>query len=319
MRSSTLRFIERSVPFAVPVVLFFIVGLVIPGYVSVLSFLSLVLLTSLLGIAAIGQTLAILIGGIDLSIPAVIGLADVLLALLYGAGYPIWLVILFTLIIATAIGVINGFVSYKLQVSPLVVTLATSSIVTGAIWASTHGEVTGSVPGWLTDYVSVIGTSGPIPLPPVVLTWLLLAGIILFVQNRTVLGRWIYATGANSRAAQIAGIPQLWVWMIVFGLSATFASLAGILLAGFSGSTDATIGQTYLFTTIAAVVVGGTSLMGGRGGYARTIAGCLIITELTTLFVGLGLDQPAQQICLGALLILLVVLYGREPHIGLRI
>lgn len=319
MGAIIVRYAERSIPFAIPVALFFAVGLLIPGYIGVLSLLSLLVLASLLGIAAIGQTITVLIGGIDLSIPAVIGLADVLLALLYGQGYPILGVILFIVVVSASIGALNGYISYRLQVSPLVVTLATSSILFGAIWASTHGEVTGKVPQWLTDFVSIIANTGPIPLPPVVTTWIVVSAIALFAMNRSVLGRWIYATGANSRAANLAGIPIGAVWMIAFGTSAVFASVTGILLAGFSGSTNPTVGQTYLFTTIASVVVGGTSLIGGRGGYARTIAGSFVITELTTLFVGLGLDESAQQICLGLLLIALVTIYGRESHISMRV
>jgi ribose transport system permease protein len=311
--------LAAAMPFALPLILLGLLTLVVPGFLNVTSFKSLLLLTSLLGIAAVGQTLAILIGGIDLSIPAVIGLADVLFALLYGAGWPAAAAIAVVLVISVAIGLATGLLIRVLDMSPLVVTLATSSILIGAIWAGTHGEVVGAVPSWLTGFVSVIGTTGPIPMPSVVTTWLVLAATVFFIQQRTVLGRWIYAAGSNSRAASLAGVPLLGVWMTVFGLSAGLAAITGILLAGFSGAADPTIGQTYLFTTIAAVVVGGTSLIGGRGGYLRTISGCLVITELTTLFVGLGLDQAAQQICLGILIVVLVSLYARESPVSLRI
>ena len=86
-----------------------------------------------------------------------------------------------------------------------------------------------------------------------------------------------------------------------------------------SGAADPTVGAAYLFTTVAAVVVGGTPLTGGRGGYGRTIAGSLVVTELSTLLVGLGLDQAAQQIFLGFLIVALVALYGREPHVSMRV
>jgi ribose transport system permease protein len=313
------RLIGHVVPFALAVALFFVINLVIPGYANLNSFLSLLLLASLLGIASVGQTLTIIIGGFDMSIPAVIGLANVLLALLYGAGYPFWAAVGFILLLAIAIGLINGFASRYLQLNPLVVTLATGSIVLGAIWAGTHGEVAGLVPDWLVDAVSVIGTTGPIPLPGAVVMWLIIATIVLVVEHRTVLGRWIFAAGANPRAAQLARVPMLAVWMTVYALSAALAAVTGMLLAGFSGAADPTVGAAYLFTTVAAVVVGGTPLTGGRGGYARTIAGCLVVTELGTLLVGLGLDQAAQQICLGFLIVVLVALYGREPHVGLRI
>ena len=308
-----------AAPFLLAVVLFFVINVFIPGYASVISLLSLLLLSSLLGIAAVGQTLTIVIGGFDLSIPAVIGLSNVLFALMYGAGYAALSAALFILALAILIGMINGFASRYLQLNPLVVTLSTGSIILGAIWAGTHGEVAGFVPDWLVNVVSVIGKTGPIPLPGSVVLWLLLGAGILFLERRTKLGRWIYAVGANSRAAELAGVPMLLIWMSVYAISAFLAAVTGILLAGFSGAADPTVGAAYLFTTVAAVVVGGTPLTGGRGGYGRTIAGCLVVTELSTLLVGLGLDQAAQQIFLGFLIVGLVALYGREPHISMRI
>jgi len=307
------------VPFTFAVVLFFVISFFIPGYANINSLLSLLLLSSLLGLASIGQTLTIIIGGFDLSIPAVIGLSNVLFSLLYGAGLSAFLTIVLILAIALVIGLANGFASRHLQLNPLVVTLASGSIIFGAIWAGTHGEVAGSVPEWLVGLVSVIGTTGPIPLPGSVVLWLGIAAGILFLEHRTVLGRWIFSAGANPRAAERAGVPMLSVWMSVYALSALVAGVTGILLAGFSGAADPTVGTSYLFTTVAAVVVGGTPLTGGRGGYERTIAGCLIVTELSTLLVGLGLDQAAQQIFLGFLIVLLVALYGREPHLSMRI
>jgi ribose transport system permease protein len=307
------------VPFALAVGLFFVINLVIPGYANLNSFLSLLLLSSLLGIAAVGQTLTIIIGGFDMSIPAVIGLANVLLSLLYGAGFPVWVAASLILALAVAIGVVNGFASRYLQLNPLVVTLAMGSIVLGAIWAGTHGEVAGSVPDWLVDSVSVIGKTGPIPLPASVVLWFAIAAAVLFLEHRTVLGRWIFAAGANARAAQLAGVPMLRVWIVVYALSAALAAVTGMLLAGFSGAADPTVGAAYLFTTVAAVVIGGTPLTGGRGGYGRTLAGCLVVTELGTLLVGLGLDQAAQQMCLGFLIVVLVAAYGREAHVSMRI
>lgn len=323
MTDLSFKTIRRTVgplaPFLLAFVLFFVINIFIPGYASIISLLSLLLLSSLLGIAAVGQTLTIVIGGFDLSIPAVIGLSNVLFALLYGAGWSAPAAAVLILAIATLIGMANGFASRYLQLNPLVVTLATGSIILGAIWAGTHGEISGFVPDWLVNMVSVIGTTGPIPLPGSVVLWLLIAAAILFMERKTKLGRWIFAAGANPRAAELAGVPMLFVWMSVYALSSFLAAVTGILLAGFSGAADPTVGAAYLFTTVAAVVVGGTPLTGGRGGYGRTIAGCLVVTELSTLLVGLGLDQAGQQIFLGFLIVGLVALYGREPHLSMRI
>ena len=162
---ATLQRFHRAAGFAVPlalaVALFFVINVLIPGYANLNSLLSLLLLSSLLGIAAVGQTLTIVIGGFDLSIPAVIGLCNVLFSLLYGAGWPAIAAIVFILTLATLIGLANGFACRYLQLNPLVVTLASGSIIFGAIWAGTHGEVAGSVPDWLVTMVSVIGKTGP--------------------------------------------------------------------------------------------------------------------------------------------------------------
>jgi ribose transport system permease protein len=299
--------------------LFLVTALAIPGYATFNSVRSILLLASLLGIASIGQTLTIVLGGLDLSIPAVIGFADVTLTQLYGNGWPIAGVMLLVLAAALAIGAINGLAARAMDVHPLIVTLATGSILLGAILAVTHGQASGTVPDWLGGIVSVIGHTGLIPLPGVVVGWLALAVAVTVLERRSVPGRWLYAIGANPNAARLARLPSTAVWALAYAVSAGCASIAGMLLAGFSGAADAGVGEPYLFMTVAAVVVGGTPMTGGRGGYARTVAGCLIITELTTLLIGIGLDQPGQEIFLGALIVLLVALYGRQPHVRMRV
>ena len=291
----------------------------IPGYLSLASLRSVLLLASLLGIAAIGQTLTIVLGGLDLSIPAVIGFAEVTVAQLYGHGWPFAAAALLVLAAALLFGAMNGLVASGLEVHPLIVTLASGSILLGAILAVTHGQASGTVPDWLSATVSVVGHTGPIPLPGAVVAWLVAAAGIVILEHRSVPGRWLYAIGANASAARYARLPLRRVWMLAYAVSAGFAALAGMLLAGFSGAADAEVGAPYLFTTVAAVVIGGTPLSGGRGGYGRTVLGCLIITELTTLLIGLGLDQPGQEIFLGAMIVLLVATYGRQTHLGLRV
>jgi ribose transport system permease protein len=303
-------------PFALAAALFIVTAILLPGYASLTGIRSLLLLSALLGIASIGQTFCIIMGGVDLSVPAVIGFADVLFTVLYGHGTPVWLVILIILAGAILIGLVNAFVSRLLAVNSLIVTLATGTIVLGAIWASTHGNMFGTLPDWLISMISVVGTTGPIPLPGAVVLWMVLSAIAIFISRRSVLGRWTFALGANPRAAALAHVPTMTTWATVFAISAGLSSVAGILLAGFSGAADPSVGDTYLFTTLSAVVIGGTPLIGGRGGYARTIAGCFIITELTMLLIGFGLDVPAQQVCLGTLIIVLVGLYGREPDLS---
>jgi ribose transport system permease protein len=306
-------------PYAIAGAIFLVTAELIPGYASINSVLSVLLLASLLGIAAIGQTLTIILGGFDLSIPAVMGLADVLVAALYGGGWPMWAVIPIVLTSAIVVGVFNGLTIRLLRVSSLIVTLATGSIVLGGILSTTHGQVGGSVPEWLTSSVSVVGSTFGLPLPGAVVLWIALAVLVIVFERRMVLGRWMFAIGANPRAADLARVPSLTVWLVVYAISAGTAAIAGMLLAGLGGAADAGVGAPYLFTTLAAVVVGGTSLLGGRGSYERTVAGSLLIITLSTLLIGLGFDQPAQQICFGILIVVLVAFYGREPHVRMRV
>ncbi len=305
-------------PLGLAVALFFVINVLIPGYANLNSLLSLLLLSSLLGIAAVGQTLTIVIGGFDLSIPAIIGLCNVLFSLLYGAGWSALAAILFILALSTLIGLANGFASRYLQLNPLVVTLASGSIIFGAIWAGTHGEVAGSVPDWLVTMVSVIGKTGPIPLPGAVVLWVVVSAAILFLEQRTVLGRWIFAAGANPRAAELARVPMLFVWMSVYGISAFLAGVAGISLRDSAAQLIRPWGPP---TSSRPSPPWSLAARRSRAGAAATAARLreLVVTELSTLLVGLGLNQAAQQIFLGFLIVALVALYGREPHVSMRV
>ena len=143
----------------------------------------------------------------------------------------------------------------------------------------------------------------------------ILLGVFLHL---TPAGRRLYATGSNVRAAEAALVRTRWVWTAAFAASAVFAALAGILIAGFSGASDAALGDSYLWTGITAVIVGGTAF-GARGDYWRTVLGCLFLTELSTVLVGKGLSTADQQIVNGLLILVVVGLYARERRLGDRI
>lgn len=311
--------LTRLIPYALVPIVFAIGAGTIQGYAGKSNLLSLLVLSSLLGLAAIGQTLTVIVGGIDLSIPAVIGLADVVITQLYGDKWPFWLACLLIVGIALVIGIVNALASLILRVHPLVITLATGLIVVGAVLTWRHALFSGTVPSWLVTGVSVIGKTGPIPVPGVVIVWVVVAALTTFFQRGTRIGREVYAAGSNPIAARLALVRTTWVWVVVFSLSAFFAAVVGVLFAGFSAAADISVGQPYLFETIAAVVVGGTSLLGGRGGYGKTVVGVLIISQLTTLLVGAGFGPGMQEALLGILVVLLVTVYGREPHVSTRV
>jgi ribose transport system permease protein len=312
-------FLIGLVPYLLVPGLFFVGAATIDGYSSHSSILSLLVLSSFLGIASLGQTFCVIIGGVDLSIPAVMGLADVVVTQLYGEHWSFWVAAAVILGIAAAIGAANALISLALNVNPLVITLGTGLIIEGGVLTWNHQAVSGTVPTWLSSAVEVIDKTGPIPLPGIVVAWIVITVLVILFQRFTRLGREIYATGANARAARLAYVRTTWVWVVAFMSSAVFGAVAGIFLAGFSGAADSTVGQPYLFETITAIVVGGTSLLGGRGGYGRTVVGTIVIIQLTTILLGKGASSAMQEALLGLLVILLVALYGREPAVAARL
>jgi ribose transport system permease protein len=290
-------------------------SILIDGYSSEFTVRSMLVLASLLGVASIGQTLVVLIEGIDLSTPFVIGFANVVAAQLYGDGMNFVLVCAIVGVLALVIGAVNGALSSTLAIHPLIVTLGVGTAIQGAVLLWTAGFPTGSAPETVTKFVSIGGHAGPLPVPWLVPSFLVVIAIMSVVLARTPFGRRLYAVGSNPRAAPYALISPRAVWTTTYALSALFAAAAGVLLLGFTGSAYGDVGQPYLFQTIAAVVIGGTTLVGGRGGLIGTAAGALVLIEINTLLIGLGLSPAMVEAALGVLIVALVSLYGREPHV----
>jgi ribose transport system permease protein len=287
----------------------------IEGYSSEFSVRAMLVLATLLGVASIGQTLVILLGGIDLSIPFVIGFANVVAAQLFGNGMDFVLVCVIVGAFALAIGALNGALASTLAIHPLIVTLGVGTAIQGAVLLWTAGFPTGSAPQAVTDFVSIGGHAGPLPVPWLIPFFVVLVALVVLMLERTPFGRRLYALGSNPQAAKYALIHPHLVWAATYALSALFAALAGVLLLGFTGSAYGDVGQPYLFQTIAAVVIGGTTLVGGRGGLTGTVAGALVLTEINTLLIGLGFEPSMVEAALGILIVALVSIYGREPHV----
>jgi len=290
-------------------------SILIEGYSSEFTVRSMLVLASLLGVASIGQTLVVLIGGIDLSTPFVIGFANVVAAQLYGNGTSFVLVCGVVGVLALIIGAFNGALSSTLAIHPLIVTLGFGTAIQGAVLLWTAGFPAGSAPESVTKFVSIGGRAGPLPVPWLVPSFVVLIAVMSVGLARTPFGRRLYAVGSNPRAAPYALISPRAIWTTTYALSALFAAAAGVLLLGFTGSAYGDVGQPYLFQTIAAVVIGGTTLVGGRGGLIGTAAGALVLIEMNTLLIGLGLSPAMVEAALGMLIVTLVSLYGREPHV----
>jgi ribose transport system permease protein len=307
-------------PQLIALVALYLMGvLTIGGFASWRSVLAILVLASFVGIAAAGQTVVALLAGIDLAIPGIIAFANIATAELTGDGYPFWIVAPGILILSALIGAFNGFISKALSINSLIVTLGVSSIIMGGILAWTGGQPTGYAPKWLNAFVAPSGTILGFPLPPVLVFWAALAVVIFVLLRRTAFGKQVYGSGASLVAARLALVPTTRIWTLAFALSGVTAALTGILLAGFTTQGDPRISAPYLFNTIASVVIGGTSLIGARGGYVRTILGAIILTEITTLLVANNFGAAQQQVLLGVVILLVVATYGREPTVSDRL
>jgi ribose transport system permease protein len=274
----------------------------------------------LLGLASLGQTGVVLLGGLDLSIPGFITAGAFMTGKLAGEEHwPVVGVALVAIVAAGTIGAATGWLCHRLRLQPLIMTLATSSMVAGGAIVWTKAQVTGSPPAWLSRLTSPTGTTFGLGVPPVVVIWAVVAVLVGVVLSRTVSGRQVYATGANLRAAQLALVRTGRVWAAVFAVSAISSVIVGILLAGFAGAGDPTVGDPYLFQGITAIIVGGTTIGGARGDYWHTVVGALVMTELVTILVGHGLSGADQQIVFGLLILIVVAAYGRDRRVRDRV
>lgn len=293
----------------------------IDGFLSAPSIRALLLFAAFLGIASIGQTMVALLGGLDLSIPFVIGAANIGLLFLISLGVPPWVATGFVLVLGALLGLINGLLSYRLQGQALIITLGTGFALAGLVQILTSigseqaGNVMGTVPGWLRNLAAMNGTTFGLAVPPAIIIWIVLSALTILFMRYTAYGRYIYALGGNRESARLLGISELKYWTLAYTISGFFSAVTGCLLLGWSGGGFIDVGERYLFMTLAAVVIGGTSLAGGQGGYGFTVIGVLVLQLLSTFLIGIGLDYEWQQFIFGLLILPMVALYSRAPPI----
>lgn len=307
------------------VALIIISSFTIDGFLSLTNIKAMLLFASFLGVACVGQTLVALLGGLDLSIPFVIGAANIGLLYLVGHDVPSGVAFALVVIIGGFIGFLNGLMSYKLQGQALIVTLGTGFAVAGLVQIITSigsqfsGNVFGTVPRWLSNLAAMNGTTFGLSVPPTILLWVVLALVVILGLRYSSYGRSIYALGGNRRSAHLLDISEFKYWNISYVLSGAFAALTGALLLGWSGGGFIGVGDPFLFTTLAAVVIGGTSLAGGYGGYGFTVIGVLVLQVLSSFLIGIGLKYEWQQFIFGILILPMVALYSRSPHIRTQV
>jgi len=287
----------------------------LPGLSSWSSIESILVLAAPLGLAALGQTLLILIGGFDLSVAGIIVASALTLTTLQGKfGISVGLSILIAVAGAAILGAIAGQVCHRFKIQPLIVTLAMGTIAVGVVQTQTNGLTAGGAPSWLTRLAMPTGKTFGIGLPPYVSIWIVVAILAAIFLHRTAAGRRLLATGANPAGAEYSLISTRRVWTLAFAFSAVASALVGILVAGAAGSVTGTSGDPYLFGSVVAVIVGGT-VFGGPGDYTRTVLGALFVTVLNVVLVGHGATQAVQDMVYGGVILLAVSLYGRERRL----
>jgi ribose/xylose/arabinose/galactoside ABC-type transport system permease subunit len=259
-----------------------------------------------LGIIAIGQTMVMLVAGLDLSVGGVIVMTSMVVAeVSNGRDELIPLSILVALILGALIGLGNGLLITKRKVPPLVATLVMLFLVQGAQQAFTRGVPSGFVP----EALGVVNQSwGFLSIP--LLAWFALNAVFLVLLRMTPFGRRIYAVGSNEEAARLSGLSVHRVKIVVYILASCLAVISGVILTGYVGYVDRFIATGLDLDSVAAAVVGGTAFYGGKGGLLGTIAGVLIIQILSTMVVLLGLDAQTQFIIKGLVILAAVSLYG---------
>jgi ribose transport system permease protein len=268
--------------------------------------LNILQIAAFLGIVAIGQTLALLVGGIDLSVAGVVTMTNIVVtSLMVGRSDTLVPAIAVCLLLAVAVGFINGSLIALARVTPLVATLGTNSILFGAALVYTGGAPHGSI----SPAFAVCGQGHLFGFPVSTVCWLAIGLAMAWVTRQTTFGRRVYAVGANPAAARLMGIAVNRILIATYVLSSVMACLGGLLLTSYIGLPSLGIGDQFLLTSVAAVVVGGTALSGGLGSIVGTIGGAIFITELNSFTNIVRISTGSRFVLQGAVIALSVLMY----------
>jgi len=289
-------------------------------------------------ILAVGMTFVILSGGIDLSVGSIAGLAGIVAGGLIHSGlvlrsigvvvyFHTWLVILIAILVGAVVGVINGALIAYLRVAPFIATLGTLYVARGSALLISNGATFPNLAGkrdlgntgflWL-------GSGSVVGLPVAIWLMLLFAGAGIFLAERTPFGRRVYSVGGNERAAELSGVRVSRIKLAVYVISGVCSAAVGLIIAAQLASAHPATGETFELNAIAAVVLGGTSLMGGRGSVANTIIGAFVIGVLADGLILLGVSQFWQIVIKGLVIVLAVILdqlqqrYSRRTAAAMR-
>ncbi|CAH0299493.1 Ribose import permease protein RbsC [Peribacillus sp. Bi96] len=297
---------QKFGPLLALVLLFIVITVLNPSFMEPNNILNLLRQTSINALIAFGMTFIILTGGIDLSVGSILALSSALMAGMMVSGLDPILAILVGILLGAIMGVINGILVSKGKMAPFIVTLATMTIFRGLTLVYTDGKPITGIGD--SEMFQMLGRGYFLGLPVPAVVMVIAFFILWFLLHKTSFGRKTYAIGGNERASRISGIKVDRVKVAIYGLAGTMAAIAGAILTSRLNSAQPTAGQSYEMDAIAAVVLGGTSLSGGKGRLFGTLVGVLIIGTLNNGMNLLGVSSFYQQVVKGAVILIAVLL-----------
>ncbi|MDB5563352.1 MAG: transporter permease [Hyphomicrobiales bacterium] len=312
-RPSLLRRIDPAIATAFGcIVLLLLIGSVYSSnFLSPEYLLQQLKVASFLGIIATGMMIVVLMGQIDLSVPWVVTVGAMMSAA--AASYGVvgeTLAIPFGILCGVALGLVSGFGVAYLRIPSMIVTLAVNAVAQGLMVVYTGGfspqDTATFAMRFLATGTTILG------IPNALIVWAITGALVIFLLSRTIFGRAVYAIGNRERAAYLSGVATQRIVLLAFAISGGLSAFGGVLLAGYASKAAQSMGDAYLLPAIAAVVLGGTSILGGRGNYIGTVAGVILITLLQSILAVMQIAEFGRQIIYGAVIIAMLLLYGRE-------
>ena len=262
---------------------------------------------SFLGVVAAGMMLVILMGHIDLSVPWTLA-AGAMMATAFGG----WQAIPIGIGVGLAVGLVNGLGVAYLRVPSMIFTLGVNAVMRGLMVVHTGGFAPQTHATPLMEFLAVGHLAG---LPMALVVWAALSLLIVLLLQRTPLGRYVYAIGNRETAAYLSGINTRLVLVAAFTICGACSALAGVLLAGYSTKAYQGMGDAYLLPSIAAVVIGGTNILGGQGRYLGTVVGTILITLLSSVLSVMQMPEAGRQVIYGVVIIGMLLVYGRGQKV----
>lgn len=297
-----MRSLQKLLPFATLVALFIALTIATPHFLTIVNLSSVARQTAVINIMALGMTLVIITGGIDLSVGSMLGISGLFGCMAIQAGYPIPVAILVGIGTGLVCGLLNGVMITQLRINPFIVTLGTLEAYRGFALVVSKGLPVHGLP----DAFSFLGDGNLLGVPFSLWILALCAVLMHFLLENTKLGRYAFAIGSNSSAAYYAGVPIKFHLTAVYAIAGMLTGLAGMIEASRLMTGQPTAGQGYELQAIAAVVIGGGSLQGGEGSVVGTLIGAFIMGLLSNGSDLLGINPYWQQVVIGAVIIVAV-------------